>query len=156
MWVKNFTDKDLTLEKKGLEIILTANTSTLIPDNVVTEEDLFILFGKGNVAVDEDGEDTSIELNQQEVETGKLYQTFPLTITPDIRIYVDVASTVSVYGSDSDEIPTSFSSMDCPEENQDVTGCLSTACIPKLLAFQGSANKIIITNCKLVEVGDLS
>ena len=116
------------------------------------------MFGKGKVAVDESGASTSLYIHQQVVEVGKLYQTDPITGTDDIRLYVNEGAEIDVYGSDSDTIPTSFSEMNCPSENEGATGCLRFALTPKFLGFKTSSGTphIIITNCNLIEIGDLS
>ena len=154
MWVKNFTDKDLTLEINGSYLNLVANEVTLVPDGLVTFEKLEQMFGKGKLGEVETGSTDSLMLNQVLAETGKLYSTERSPIGVIGRLWSD--SSIDVYGSDSNEVPSSLSDMACPDGNDGVQGLRIFGTVPRYIAFSGSNDHIVLTNLIVHEIGDIS
>jgi len=154
MWVKNFTDKDLTLEINGSYLNLVADEVTLVPDGLVTFEKLEQIFGKGKLGEVESGSNDSLMLNQVLAETGKLYSTERAPIGVIGRLWSP--SSIDVYGSDSSEQPQSSNEMSCPDGNDGVQGLRIFGTVPRYLFFSGSEDKIVLTNIIVHEIGDLS
>lgn len=157
MFVKNLTNKDFIFNKNNTSIKIVANETTLIPDGLTTISALQQMFGLYNLIEDTTGPSTSIMTNQQVCETGKLYLANPM-VGENARLYVGVDGSVDVYGSDSQTPPTGYSSMDCPNDNKAVSGLCGFGILPRYISFKAKSGtpEIIITGCRLVEVGDIS
>jgi len=158
MYIKNFTSSDLPVNLRGSEIVLTANATTLVPDGLVTIQELQKLFGKESVGIDSSGSGTvSIMANQQVLTIGKLYSTEPRACT-ETRLFIGTNGSVDVYGSDSQNIPAAFSNMSCPEGNADVSGSYALGYVPRYIAIKANTGtpEVVITNCKCYEVGSIS
>lgn len=155
MFIKNLTSTNLTINTRGNGIILEANNTTLIPDGLVTFDELLRLFGPNTIVEVAEGPETTMMTNQQTAEVSKLYLANP---SYGARVFIGLDGTVDVYGSDSATIPTTFAEMDCPEANEGVTGILMLGITPRYLAFKSNTGtpEIILTNCNLYEVQDLS
>ena len=157
MFIRNYTNSDLSLNVNTNHITLIANDVTTVPDGLITLAELQKMFGLASIGVEESGPSTSIMNNQQELETGKLYLTCA-NLGSNVRLFIGVDGKVDVYGSDSKTIPTTFDEMSCPECNEAVTGINALEIIPRYIAFKANEGtpEIIVTNCNCYEVGNLT